>query len=479
MLYLLSLHPKVRSEKEGHILVFYPLQALLRRLRSMRNLNPARIVVVSFGIIILTGTLLLMLPWASRDGRSTDLITCLFTATSASCVTGLILVDTWTHWTLFGQLVILAMIQLGGLGFMTVITTVSFALRRRIGLSERLIMVSTLNLNDMDGVVRMVRHTLMGTLVIEGAGAVILTLCFLPEFGLAGGLWRGIFHAVSAFCNAGFDLLGSKGEFTSLITYNGNPVVLLTILCLIVIGGLGFFVWEDLIRNWRTPRRLSLYSKLVILMTGALILGGAVFFLGVEWDNPNTLGGMSWWKKILNSFFQSVTLRTAGFDSIGQGGLRDSSLAMSCILMLIGGSSGSTAGGLKTGTVGILLLTMRAGLAGREEVTIRRRTISQRRVMTALTLTLIVVVLFLGIAMTISLTDDVHFLSAAFEAASALATVGVTVGITPTLTPFSHIILIIAMFLGRVGIMSFSVAFLARDRNAAKIRYPVADIMIG
>ncbi|WP_417092225.1 TrkH family potassium uptake protein [Intestinimonas timonensis] len=459
--------------------MFYPLQALLRRLRSMRNLNPARIVVVSFGIIILTGTLLLMLPWASRDGQSTDLITCLFTATSASCVTGLILVDTWTHWTLFGQVVILAMIQLGGLGFMTVITTVSFALRRRIGLSERLIMVSTLNLNDMDGVVRMVRHTLMGTLIIEGMGAVILTLCFLPEFGLAGGLWRGIFHAVSAFCNAGFDLLGSKGEFTSLITYNGNPVVLLTILCLIVIGGLGFFVWEDLIRNWRTPRRLSLYSKLVILMTGALILGGAVFFLGVEWDNPNTLGGMPWWKKILNSFFQSVTLRTAGFDSIGQGGLRDSSLAMSCILMLIGGSSGSTAGGLKTSTVGILLLTMRAGLAGREEVTIRRRTISQRRVMTALTLTLIVVVLFLGIAMTISLTDDVHFLSAAFEAASALATVGVTVGITPTLTPFSHIILIIAMFLGRVGIMSFSVAFLARGRNAAKIHYPMVDIMIG
>ena len=408
-------------------MVFYPLQALRRRLRSMRNLNPARIVVISFGVIILTGTLLLMLPWASRDGQSADLITCLFTATSASCVTGLILVDTWAHWTLFGQAVILAMIQLGGLGFMTVITSVSFALRRRIGLSERLIMVSTLNLNDMDGVVRMVRHTLMGTLIIEGLGAAVLTLCFLPEFGLAGGLWRGIFHAVSAFCNAGFDLLGSKGEFTSLITYNGNPVVLLTILCLIVIGGLGFFVWEDLIRHWRTPRRLSLYSKLVLLMTGALILGGAAFFLGAEWDNPNTLGEMSWWKKILNACFQSVTLRTAGFDSIGQGGLRDSSLAMSCILMLIGGSSGSTAGGLKTGTVGILLLTMRAGLAGREEVTIRRRTISQRRVMTALTLTLIVVVLFLGIAMTVSLVDEVHFLSAAFEAASALATVGVTV----------------------------------------------------
>lgn len=460
-------------------MLFYPLQALRRRLSSMRNLNPARIVVTSFGIIILVGTLLLMLPISSRDGVPTDLITCLFTATSASCVTGLILVDTWVHWSLFGQVAILTMIQLGGLGFMTVITSVSFALRRRIGLSERLIMVSTLNLNDMDGVVRMVRHALLGTLIIEGTGAVILTACFLPQFGLAGGLWRGIFHAVSAFCNAGFDLLGCNGAFTSLLTYNGHPVVLLTILSLITIGGLGFFVWEDLFRNWRTPWRLSLYTKLVLLMTGLLILGGAVYFLGVEWDNPKTLGEMGWGKKILNALFQSVTLRTAGFDSIGQGGLRDSSLAMSCILMLIGGSSGSTAGGLKTGTVAILLLTMRAGLAGREEVTLRRRTISQRRVMTALTLTLIVVVLFLGISMTLSVADEIPFLSAAFETASALATVGVTVGITPTLSAGSHIILIAAMFLGRVGIMSFSVAFLARGRNAAKIRYPVIDIMIG
>lgn len=460
-------------------MLFYPVQALRRRLSSMRNLNPARIVVASFGIIILVGTLLLMLPISSRDGQSTDLVTCLFTATSASCVTGLILVDTWAHWTLFGQFVILVMIQLGGLGFMTVITTISLALHRRIGLSERLIMVSTLNLNDMDGVVRVVRHALLGTLLVEGAGAVVLSLCFFPEFGLAGGLWRGIFHAVSAFCNAGFDLLGSRGEFTSLISYNGNPVVLLTILCLIVIGGLGFFVWEDLLRHWREPKRLSFYSKLVLVMTGALILGGAVFFLGVEWDNPATLGSMPWWKKLLNALFQSVTLRTAGFDSIGQGGLRDSSLAMACILMLIGGSSGSTAGGLKTSTVGVLLLTMRAGLAGREEVTIRKRTISQRRVMTALTLTIIVAVLFLGVAMTVSLADEVPFLAAAFEAASALATVGVTVGITPGLSLFSHMILIVVMFLGRVGIMSFSVAFLARRKNAAKIRYPMADIMIG
>lgn len=452
---------------------------LLRQLRSNKNLNPARIVVSSFGAIILLGTLLLMLPVASKDGQVTDLITCLFTATSASCVTGLILVDTWVHWSLFGQVVILAMIQLGGLGFMTVITLVSFALRRRIGLSERLIMVSTLNLNDMDGVVRVVRHALMGTFLMEGVGAVILSLCFIPEFGLVGGVWRGVFHAVSAFCNAGFDLLGSNGAFSSMISYNGHPVVMLTLMVLIVAGGLGFFVWEDLLRCGRNLGRLSLYSKLVLLLTAALIVGGALFFTAVEWDNPATLGGMTAWKKVLNGTFESITLRTAGFDSIGQGGLRDSSLAMSCILMLIGGSSGSTAGGLKTVTVGVLILTLRAGLAGREEVTLRGRTISQRRVMNALTLTLVVAVVFLAASMVISLADGAHFLAAAFETASAMATVGVTTGITPGLSPFSHMLLICMMFLGRVGIMSFSIAFLARGKYPAKIKYPTMDIMIG
>ena len=225
--------------------------------------------------------------------------------------------------------------------------------------------------------------------------------------------------------------LGNNGAFTSLLSYNGNPVVLLTIMSLIVIGGLGFFVWEDIFRHWRQPRSLSLYTKMVLLLTGALIVGGALFFLAVEWDNPATLGEMPLWKKILNGFFQSVTLRTAGFDSIGQGGLRDSSLAMSCILMLIGGSSGSTAGGLKTATVGILLLTIRATLAGRSEVTLRGRAISHSRVMDAMTLTMIVLILFLAGSMVISVADGEAFLPAAFETASAMGTVGVTTGITP------------------------------------------------
>ena len=442
-----------------------------------RQFNPTRFVVFSFGAIILTGTVLLMLPWASTSGESAGLMTALFTSTSATCVTGLALVDTATSWTIFGQGVILLMIQMGGLGFMTVLTLFSLALNRRINLSERLLIVSTLNLTDTDGVVRVVRNALRLTFAVEGAGALILAFRFVPEYGLAGGIWRGVFTSVSAMCNAGFDLMGPEAG-GSLMRYQKDPVVLLVIMFLIVFGGLGFFVWED-IRRARRWRNLRLYSRMVLVMTGALIVLGAVYFMAVEWNNPNTMGELAPGWKVLNSFFQSVTLRTAGFYSIPQGTMHDSSMVMSSVLMLIGGSSGSTAGGLKTGTVAILLLTMRAGLAGREEVTLRRRTISQRRVMTALTLTLIVVVLFLGISMTLSVADEIPFLSAAFETASALATVGVTVGITPTLSAGSHIILIAAMFLGRVGIMSFSVAFLARGRNAAKIRYPVIDIMIG
>lgn len=459
------------------------MYALLRRvwnrLRSMQNLNPARIVVFSFGGIILVGTLLLMLPVSARAGVPTGGFTALFTATSATCVTGLVLVDTWAHWSLFGQAVILVMIQLGGLGFMTVITLASFLLRRRIGLSQRLIIVSTLNLSDMDGVVRVVRHALMGTCLLEGVGAVILAACFFPEYGLAGGLWRGIFHSVSSFCNAGFDLMGSEGSFSSLVNYRGNPVVLITVMLLVVAGGLGFFVWEDLLENRWKLKKLSTYSKMVLLLTAFLLAGGALFFLMVEWGNAATLGEMPVWEKGLNAVFQSVTLRTAGFNTLPQEGLRDSSLAMSCILMLVGGSSGSTAGGLKTATVGVLFLALRSGLAGRDEVTLRRRTIPHRQVTNAITLTLIVIIVFQAGAMILSLADGIPFLSAAFEVASAMGTVGVTTGITPSLSRFSQGMLTCMMFLGRVGIMSFSIAFLSRGRRAAKIKYPAMDMMIG
>ena len=448
---------------------------LIRR----KSFNSTRFVVISFAVIILTGALLLMLPISSNSGTWTDFLTCLFTATSSTCVTGLILVDTAVHWSLFGQIVIIVMIQLGGLGFMTIFTLISLALRRRIGLSERLAMASTFNLNDMDGVVRVVRHAIIGTFTMEGIGALLLASRFIPDLGLAKGLWAGGFHGISAFCNAGFDVLGDKyGAFTSIISYNDDPVVLLVTGALIVIGGLGFFVWEDIWvhRSWK---KFSLYTKMVLTMTAMLLVVGGLFFFIVEHDNPATLGDMPLWQKGLNSLFQSTTLRTAGFDSIGQGGLQDSSKALSVILMLVGGSSGSTAGGVKTGTVAVLLLAFRASLAGREQVTIRGRSISYRRVMDAMTLVLMVVFLFLASSMVISTIEPFSYLDTAYEVASAMGTVGVTTGITPSLTAFSQSILIALMYLGRVGIMSFSVAFLVNRQKNAKIKYPTVDIMIG
>lgn len=443
-----------------------------------RNLNPTRIVVVSFALIILTGALLLTMPAASRNGESQGFLTALFTATSATCVTGLVVVDTWSTWTLFGQVVILVMIQMGGLGFMTVITLLSFALHRRIGLSERLIMVSTLNLNDMDGVVRVVRHALIGTFSMEAAGAVILSACFIPKFGVAHGIWYGIFHAISAFCNAGFDLMGSNGPFSSLSQYADNPVVLLTVAALIAIGGLGFFVWEDVLSH-RSWKGISPYSRMVLGITAVLITGGAAFIFFVEYSNPATLGSMPLGEKVLNALFQSVTLRTAGFNAIDQGGLRESSMVLSILFMFIGGSSGSTAGGIKTVTAGILILAVRAGIHGREEVTVGGRAISARRVMDAMTLALTVAFTLIGSAMVISLVESVSYLRAAFEVASAMGTVGLTTGITTMLSSFSRVLIICLMYLGRVGMLSFSFAFMTKNTGTGKIKHPTFNIMIG
>ncbi len=448
--------------------------------REHKGFNATRLVASSFAVIILIGTVLLLLPAASRDGECAGLLTALFTATSATCVTGLILVDTWTQWSFLGQAVILVMIQLGGLGFMTVFTLLSLAVKRKIGLSERLVMVSTFNLSDLDGIVRVVKLALKGTFVCEGVGALILTLCFLPRFGLLGGLWRGVFHSVSAFCNAGFDLMGGAfGPFSSLSGYAGHPIVLLTLSALIVVGGLGFFVWLDWWdkRDWHS---LSLYSKLVLGITGGLLLFGMVYVLFAEWTNPETLGPMRWWNKLTNALFQSVTLRTAGFDALGQGGLTESTKAVSLILMLVGGSSGSTAGGIKTVTVGVLLLSLRAGLAGREQVTLRGRTIPYRQVLNAMTLTLTVVCGFVAASLLITTVEGLPYLDVAFEVASAMATVGLTVGITPGLSILSKLLLIALMYLGRVGILSFSIAFLTQSGRKPKVTYPeISHIMIG
>ena len=444
--------------------------------RKKHASQATRVIVSSFGAIILAGTLLLLLPAASAAGESCGLMTALFTATSATCVTGLVLVDTLTAWSPFGQAVILVMIQLGGLGFMTLIFCIGLMLRRTPSLSQRLLMVSAFNLNDMSDTARVVRHALRTTFLMEGAGAVILALCFAPRHGW-GAIWKGIFISVSAFCNAGFDLLGPEG-IGSLSSYSGNPVVLLTVSVLVVCGGLGFFVWEELLQK-RSFRRLTLYSKMVIIMTGALLAGGAVYFFCTEFSNEGTLGAMPVWGRAVNALFQSVTLRTAGFAAIDQGAMSDVSKVMAILFMLVGGSSGSTAGGIKTVTVCVLLLALRASLRGKAQVTVRGRAIPLQKVLAALTLVLVVGGLFVISSMAIAIADGVPYLSAAFEAASAIATVGLSTGITAGLSTFSHLLLIALMYLGRVGVLSFSIAFLTRSGGDSKISYPETNVVIG
>lgn len=451
---------------------------LLLRLLGKKNWNPTRLIVVGFAVVILLGTILLHLPVSARNGQTTPWLTCLFTATSATCVTGLVQVDTFLHWNGFGQAVILLLLQLGGLGFVSMLSLISFLMGSRIGLSQRLMMASALNLPSTAGAVRVVRHALIGTFLIEGVGALALSTRFIPLFGWGKGVWFSLFHSVSAFCNGGFDLMGEySGAYSSLAAFRGDPVVLLTIMVLIIVGGLGFFVWEELWEK-RCWKALSLYSKLVLGITGGLVLFGTVFFLCLEGENPATLGTMSAGDKALNALFQSVTLRTAGYATLDQGALTDSGAVLSAVLMLIGGSSGSTAGGLKTVTVGVLLIALWENLQGREQVVLRGRAIPARRVLDAMTLTLTVCILFIFGSMFLSLTDGLPFLKAAYEVASALGTVGLSMGATPTLSTVGSVLIILFMYMGRVGILSFSIAFMTRQ-GSGKVRYPSTEILIG
>ena len=449
--------------------------AVRQRLRKMR---PPQIIALVFMGIILLGSGLLCLPAASRSGQATDFLTSLFTATSATCVTGLIRVDTGSYWSGFGQAVILVMIQIGGLGFMTIASIFFFALRRKIGLRQRLVLAQALSFDQISGVVGLVRNVLRGTLAVEGAGALILALRFWPEFGAARALWYGVFHSVSAFCNAGFDVLGDLASGGSLCGYVDDPVVNLTIMALITIGGLGFAVWGDVRKNRRFSR-MSVYTRLVLSISCGLIVGGAALIALLEWHNPDTIGKLSASGKLLASAFQSVTLRTAGFASFDQNALRDVTKAVCDVLMFVGGSSGSTAGGVKTVTVGVVVLAAIGTARGRTHVTAFKRSISQSAVSNAMAIALLVLFLsFLG-AGAISALDGVSFDNAVYETISALCTVGLTTGITPGLGLASCLILIVFMFFGRVGIMTISVGFMMANPAEERIEYAQARVMIG
>ena len=447
--------------------------------RRGKPLSATKIIAAAFAVIILVGAALLMLPAASRSGSSCGFLPALFTATSATCVTGLTPFDTWTQWSGLGQTVLLCLIEIGGLGFMSAATLVVFVLRRRIGLRQRLVMAQALSLNEIDGVVRLQKTVLVGSLSMEALGAAILTCRFWPEYGFFRALRWGVFHSVSAFCNAGFDIFGVLNPGSSLMEFQSDPVVLLTISALVVVGGLGFLVWEEIGTHRFAFRKYSVYAKLVLVTTGCLLLTGWGLTLLLEWNNPLTLGSMSWGDKLLNSFFQSVTLRTAGFAAIDQGSLTDAGKAVSMGLMLIGGSSGSTAGGLKTVTFVVLLLFIRARARGRSTVCAFKRTIPQSQVLDAMTIAAIMILLgFFGGAF-VSATSGVSFTDALFEAISALGTVGLTAGITGSLTVPSQILIILYMYFGRVGVLTISLGFLMGDRAEERFQYAQTSLLIG
>ena len=381
--------------------------------------------------------------------------------------------DTAGQWSFWGQLVILVLVQLGALGFMMAYSLILLLFRREIILSQRVMLASALGLRNIGGVTRLVRHGLIGTLFFELAGTILLAVRFVPEYGWGEGLWKSLFHAVSAFCNAGFELFGG-----SLAQFAHDPHVLMVHMMLTVIGGLGFFVWEDLLlaKNWRS---LTLYSRLAISATGVLLLAGWVYFTWAEWANPGTLGAMAPADRLVGGLFQSVNLRTAGFALFDQGQMTEAAQAVSMLFMVIGGCSGSTACGIKVVTALVLAAALWAGLRGRPETVICGRTIPRDQVRNAMTLTFAVLLAAFLAAVVLTHVEGLAFLPVLFETVAAIGTVGLSTGITADLTLFSQSVLLVLMFLGRAGILALSLAFLIRRPTEPRIGYPTCDLFIG
>ena len=443
-----------------------------------KRLTPTQIIAITFAAIILLGTALLMLPISSRSGVSCGFRPALFTATSATCVTGLVLFDTYTQWTPFGQTVILSLIEIGGLGFMSAAALVVFLFRRKVGLKQRMLMAQALSVDEMASVVKLQKWVIFGSLSVQAAGALVLMLRFLPEYGPRQALIWGVFHSISAFCNAGFDIFGEIAPGMSLIPFNNDPVVLITLMALVIVGGLGFFVWEEITRI-RSFRKFSVYTKLVLVMTGILVVGGAAVILLLEWNNPETFGSMGWGQKILNAFFQSVTLRTAGFVAVDQGCLTEAGKAVSMLLMLVGGSSGSTAGGIKTVTIMVLVLFLLSRARGKQTVSVFKRTIPNEKVMDAMTLSGIMIALAVMGGIFITATSPVSLVDSLYESVSAIATVGLTAGATGLLSIPAQFLIIVFMYFGRVGILTISLGFLMGDRAEERFRYANTNLLIG
>ena len=428
---------------------------------------------MGFLAVIIIGAVILSLPISSRSGEPTNFLDAIFTSTSAVCVTGLITLDTSTHWSTFGQTVIMALIEIGGLGFMSFTVLISLILGKKITLRERLVMQEAMNTFSIQGLVRMVKYVLIFTVSVQFFGALLLSTQFVPEYGIIKGFFYSIFHSISAFCNAGFDLFG-----TSLVGYSNNTVVILVISALIIIGGLGFTVLLELY-DFKGIKKLSLHAKIVIITTLILIFGGTLLMLLFEHKNPQTIADMNIKDKLLNSFFASVTPRTAGFNSISTSGMTLASKILTVFLMLIGGSPGSTAGGLKTVTCAILVLTVISVIRGREDTEVFGRRLTKEIVYKSFIIVFIGLSLVIGVTMILSYTEvGASFIDLLYETSSALGTVGLTLGLTPKLSSLGKIFIMIMMYLGRVGPLTVMLA-LTRKRKKSGYKYPEGKILIG
>ena len=449
--------------------------------------NTNLIILNGFLVALLVGTILLMLPVSSASGNGTDFITALFTATTSLCVTGLVVVPTYAYWSIFGKVIILILIQLGGLGIISFTIGFLIIIGKKISLKERKMIQESYNLDSAQGVLKILRKIFGITVKIEGIGAILYSIQFIPEYGIVKGICYSVFHSVSAFCNAGIDIIGND----SLVKYHGNVLVNFTTVRLIICGGIGFIVWLDIggiiseIRNKKLSpnkfiERMKLHTKLVLITTAILVGGGFLFILLFEYNNPDTLGNMTFGNKCLAALFEAVTLRTAGFITVPQAGFRDGTFMIMCGLMIVGGSPFGTAGGIKTTTLALIFLLTWSTIKGKEDIEVCRRRINKQNVRSAVAIGTIVLSILAVAIMALSFTEDAPLKVITFEAVSALGTVGLSMDFTASLTAIGKLIIIVLMFFGRVGPITIAMAMAGRARKDRKItNYPEKRVMIG
>ena len=436
-----------------------------------RQISSSQIILLGFALVIALGALVLMLPVSSRTGTVTPFLDCLFTSTSAVCVTGLVVYDTATHWSVFGHAVILLLIQIGGMGVITVAAAITMASGKKISLMQRSTMQDAVSAHHVGGIVRFTGFILRGIFLFELLGALALAAVFIPEFGMKG-IWLAVFHSISAFCNAGFDLMGTNSPYSSLTAYAAHPVVNITIMLLIIIGGIGFLTWQDIRQNGIHIRRYRMQSKVILAVTGILILLPTLYFYFFEFSSFSPS------QRFWGSLFQAVTPRTAGFNTLDLTELSETGQMLTCLLMLIGGSPGSTAGGMKTTTFAVLVACAVAVFRKRENGQFFGRRIADDTVKNAVTVFLLYITLFLVGGMVISRAENIPLMTCLFESASAVGTVGLTLGITPGLEMVSRLVLISLMFFGRVGGLTLIFATLPATKNTLS-RLPLEKITVG